>query len=223
MEQYTTREAARTSLLHHAATKVQALRKRIEKARLGHQYHEDEMRSTEEYIHRQQYVLAQAEAAELYFNLTLTDEALAHGRVVVCLRPDKSTDHHEKLLLLSSNFVHPIQFRRFMLTFMSPGIPQRIGEMDRQETTSSCPTPSAFVPTIHRRIVESTLEAPTPGAHDANFSPASTPEYDHSTSTTPSTSENIHMSPTPLQLSSDAFAKRLEDLQDEERSESPQT
>lgn len=101
MDQYTTREEARDSLLTYARMKLQALRNVIGQARLTYDYYEREMKTTGEYISHQQQALAQAEAAERYFHLTLADEALARGHVVVFVRPHESKADDEKLLLLS--------------------------------------------------------------------------------------------------------------------------
>lgn len=103
MDTCTTREEARLSLLHHAGTKIQTLKNRIEEARQGYQLFE-------KYIQRQQHVLVKAEAAKLYFQLTLTDEALALGHVVVRVRPQGSTADDENLLLLSGMSILSISF-----------------------------------------------------------------------------------------------------------------
>ncbi|KZP17778.1 hypothetical protein FIBSPDRAFT_894018 [Athelia psychrophila] len=107
-DQYTTLEAARTSLLNYAGTKVQALRQVLGEAWQAYKCLHQELLATWESISLQQHILAQAEAAERYFQLTLADEALACSNVVVCVRPQADV---EKVLLLS-------------------GIPQHIGQMD---------------------------------------------------------------------------------------------
>ncbi|KZP28185.1 hypothetical protein FIBSPDRAFT_853005 [Athelia psychrophila] len=127
--EHTTREAARAALLEHAGTKVQALREGLAEARHAYAFLEQQMQATEEDISRRERTVARAEAAERYFQLALADEALAAGADAVCVQSQGSGGGDQKVLLLS-------------------GAPERIDQVLREETASSCAPPSASVPAI---------------------------------------------------------------------------
>lgn len=81
--------------------KLQALRHIIGEAELEYDYHERALQTTWEFIAHQKKTLDLAETAERYFHLTLADEALARGHVVVYVRPHGMKGDDEKLMLLS--------------------------------------------------------------------------------------------------------------------------
>lgn len=97
----TSRETARSSVLHHAENTVLKLVQATEVAGQAYQDAVNEMQKTRDNFIRHENTLKEAQVAYRYFHLTLADGALDRGEdVLCCAQPNGETMYFSGMSLL---------------------------------------------------------------------------------------------------------------------------